>query len=229
MRKGAFQVARKLFESEIWLDKPLSWIVIWIFILGRVNHESNDKFQRGEGFFNFHLMVATNQLGKHITLDMVKKAIKYFKGKHMVTTHKSTRGMRIKVLNYHTYQTLDNYRSTSKSTLEAPEKHQDKQELKNEKKNTSVATATHWDWNNYLKEMSTDKRKHIRIIASYLGRRKKTFKSQPEASEAVKRHLRAAISVSKFERDDIVNAMNKCDKMEDIDYTLETVLKVLTK
>jgi len=68
---GAFQVARKLFESELWLQKTPSWIVIWIYIIGKVRHESNKQFQRGEDYFNF--AKEHKEIGKYISLDQIKK------------------------------------------------------------------------------------------------------------------------------------------------------------
>ena len=46
IENGAFQVARRMFESEIWLRKPSSWKVIWIYILGKVNHKDKGIFKR---------------------------------------------------------------------------------------------------------------------------------------------------------------------------------------
>ncbi len=112
--KGAFQIARKLFASDIWLSKPSSWLKIWIYILGKVSHKSQGKYERGEGFFNWKNEL--EYLGKDVTKDMVKKAISFMKSDKMISTRKSTTGMYIKVLNYNVYQELDHYSSTNKST-----------------------------------------------------------------------------------------------------------------
>lgn len=121
-KNGAFLIARQLFESELWLWKPSSWKIIWIYILGKVNHTDTKNFKRGEGFFQF-----TNEcplIGKDITPDMVKKFLQFSRKNEMLSTKRSTRGVRLKVLKYNEYQTLDNYESTNRSTREAPEKHQ---------------------------------------------------------------------------------------------------------
>lgn len=137
---GAFQIARRLFESDLWENKPSSWKVIWIYILGNVNHKENEHFERGEGFFNFSKDL--RKVGNDITEDMVKKFCSYARINEMISTERSTRGMRIKVLNYNVYQTMGNYIRTSLSTSQARAKHEPSTPInkneKNEKKNTSA-------------------------------------------------------------------------------------------
>ena len=119
---GAFQIARKIFASEIWLDKPASWKVIWIYILGKVNHAPTGIYERGEGYFNFSQ--EKKNIGVDITSDMIKKFLQYGRQNEMLRTTRSTRGVRIKVLNYDKYQDLSNFSSTTRSTREAREKHE---------------------------------------------------------------------------------------------------------
>ena len=123
---GAFQIARKIFESDLWLNKPASWKVIWIYILGNVNHAKTDKFERGEGFFN--LSRELKNIGNDITPDMVKKLSAYARANGMISTRRSTRGMIIKVINYDRYQALGNYIKTSISTSQSTSKAQEKHE-----------------------------------------------------------------------------------------------------
>ena len=112
---GAFQVARKLFESELWAEKPASWTKIWLYILGRVNHTSNKKFKEGEGFFNF--TAERKMIGKDITEDMIKKFLIYARSKHFIITHRSTRGTIVLVNKYRLYQDLSNYEARKKREL----------------------------------------------------------------------------------------------------------------
>lgn len=130
---GAFQVARKIFKSSIWLDKPSSWKIIWIYIFGNVNHKTTKYYERGEGFFNF--TDECKKIGQDITPDMIKKFLQYGRRMAMLSTKRSTRGLTLKVLNYNTYQELFNYKSTTSSTKEAREKHSDKQECSKNDKN----------------------------------------------------------------------------------------------
>jgi len=120
--EGAFFVARKIFNSELWLRKPSSWKVIWIYILGNVNHTARRGLDRGEGFFNFSEEI--RDIGIDITADKIKKFLCFARRNSLLDTTRSTRGMIVKVLNYNKYQDLQNYRSTTNGTREAREKHE---------------------------------------------------------------------------------------------------------
>jgi len=108
IKNGAFQIARQLFDSELWIEKPSSWKIIWIYILGKVNHQDNKQFERGEGFFNFSQEL--KQIGRDITYDMIRHSMTYFKRNGMLSTTKSTRGIIVKVLKYNKFQKLENYK-----------------------------------------------------------------------------------------------------------------------
>ena len=130
---GAFSLARQIFNSEVWLEKPSSWNKIWIYILGKVNHKDDSKFKRGEGFFNFRQEV--KNIGIDITSDKIKKFLAFARGRAMISTTKSTKGITIKVLMYNKYQDLNNYTSTTKSTLKAPRKHHESTTINKNDKN----------------------------------------------------------------------------------------------
>jgi hypothetical protein len=117
MSNGAFIVARKMFDSELWLRKPSSWKVIWIYILGNVSHKDTSTFRRGVGFFNF--ADKRTQIGSDISYDTIKKCLTFLKVSTMISTKRSTRGMYVEVLNYNKYQLLDNYKSTTESTTQS--------------------------------------------------------------------------------------------------------------
>ena len=141
---GAFHLARQIFSSKIWLEKPSTWKIIWIYILGKVNHKKNGKFDRGEGFFNFSQELRL--IGNDITYNMIRHSMGYFRKSGMISTRRSTRGMIIKVLKYNTYQTLSNFESTKKSTSRAQEKHKRStpinKNVKNDKNDKNVVMTT---------------------------------------------------------------------------------------
>jgi hypothetical protein len=142
IKGGAFQVARKMFESELWLSKPSTWKIIWIYILGRVNHKEDSTCDRGEGFFQWTKEIKL--IGNDITPDMIKKATNYFRGVEMISTKRSTRGVHIKVINYNIYQTLDSYISTKKALRKHLESTTIDKNVKNEK-NTLEGQAPQYE------------------------------------------------------------------------------------
>ena len=119
--RGAFHIARQIYDSEIWTTKPAAWTKIWIYILGHVNWKDNSTYQRGEGFFRFSHIY--HEIGIDITLDMVKKCLAFLRKNEMISTSRSTRGTKLKVLNYNEFQDLNQYFSTSPSTSSALQRH----------------------------------------------------------------------------------------------------------
>lgn len=98
------------------------------------------------------------------------------------------------------------------------------------------AVAEPFKWEEYRQKMLNDSRGHIRLIAYFLLKKKKTFASADEVSEAIARHSRYAVKVAKFEKEKILEVMNRCDEQFNsaspdrrIDWTLETCWKMLTK
>lgn len=162
---GAFQIARKIFESDLWINKPATWKIIWVYILGNVNHKKTEGFERGEGFFNFSRNL--RKIGNDITEDMVKKFCQYSRKFEMISTKRSTRGIRIKVINYNKYQTMGSYICTSLSTREAREKHERStpinKNVKNEKEGKEYNNAA-----SDIEELLNEKR-GIQYDYQYLG------------------------------------------------------------
>ena len=97
------------------------------------------------------------------------------------------------------------------------------------KEKSKIAPDTPLDWNSYLKGMDDDKRDHIQLIAYYFKRRKLRFDTYGEVHEAIARHTKAATRVAKFEKEKVFAAMDRCDRMQGIRWTLDTVYKELTK
>lgn len=118
---GAFNLARQIFSSEIWLTKPATWKILWIYILGKVNHKPTKQFERGEGFFNFTQEI--RQIGIDITSDKIKSFCQYARASQMIDTKKTTRGIIIKVLNYNKYQDFNNFKTTTKTTSKPQQNH----------------------------------------------------------------------------------------------------------
>lgn len=91
---------------------------------------------------------------------------------------------------------------------------------------TDVALA--FNFKEYLKEMEEDHGRHINVIGHYFEQKGITFDSKEEVGAAIKRHLRAAVEVSKFTDAKIVKATDQAKKETD-KWTVDTILKVLTR
>jgi len=115
---GATIWARQTIESEIFYDKPDKWFKIWFYIVNKVNHKPNKKWDRGQ----CHITYLEIQNHTNATKSQVDHCIRYLKKEQMLATHKATRGMHIEVINYNIYQDLDNYKSDTQSELKAKQK-----------------------------------------------------------------------------------------------------------
>lgn len=102
--RGCILLARKIQESDIW-SKPSDWLKLWIYLLQEVNHSGNKMYDRGENFFNYR------EIAKDcgVSYNTVAKFFKWAKSAMLVAIEKTTRGARVKVLNYADYQSLKSY------------------------------------------------------------------------------------------------------------------------
>ena len=105
-----------------------------------------------------------------------------------------------------------------------------RREVKRSKEKIVDEASTPFIWKEYLEEMEKSERRDIRLIAYYFKKRGKEFKDKEETQEAISRHIKSASKVAKFKDNNVImEAFEDCEKMKGIEYTLETVLKVLTK
>lgn len=233
IRGGTFQIARQIFESDLWNNKPATWKVIWIYILGNVSHKKTNKFERGEGFFNFSKSLRL--IGNDITEDMVKKFCAYARKSEMMSTLRSTRGMLIKVLNYDKYQTLGNYIRTSISTREAREKHERSTPIykndKNDKNNTTEQSSGENPPFNLTKEidilLESTRRDH-KIIGFYFRAANLDIPSRAVFIKELKRGLAETKTLKDYPSKKIKAAMDIAMKQYPI-WSLQTVSKIITK
>jgi len=110
---GCFQIARSLFNNEIWLLKPAWWNKIWIYILGKVQFKDIKICKRGEGFFTYDQIYYECKLINDgvKTSHSVGNVIKWLKSTTQITTRKTTRGFYIIIGNYALYQNISNYKN----------------------------------------------------------------------------------------------------------------------
>lgn len=195
---GAFQVARQIFDSEFWTTKPASWKIIWIYMIGKVRHNTDNGFERGEGYFNF--TKEAKQIGIDITTDMIKKFCQYARNNGMIDTSRSTRGIRIKVLNYNEYQTLNNYTSTNVSTREAREKHERSTPINKNVKNVKNKSYSH----------NSDEFRLAELLLSLIKTRNPSYKN-PNIQEWAK-HIDYMIRIDRRQAVEIEKIIKACQR-----------------
>jgi hypothetical protein len=134
IKGGAFSVARKIYNSNIWQRPPLS-LKIWLWILGRANYsnleKNGKKYQRGELMTTHEEIIRSNghyHNRQHIlpTKKQIRLILQWLQNEGMICvipvpqepcrTGANTEaragayiGLKISIVNYDTYQTLGNY------------------------------------------------------------------------------------------------------------------------
>jgi len=86
-----------------------------------------------------------------------------------------------------------------------------------------------FSFKSYLKELENDKRRHINVIGHYFEEKGITFDTRVKANTALRRHLRAAQQVANFSDNEIIEATEDAKAQYKDLWTVETVLKILTR
>jgi hypothetical protein len=228
---GAFQIARQIFESELWLRKPATWTKLWLYILGRVNHTKNEHFDRGEGFFDFSR--EKESIDVALTKDGTKKALVYMRKSGMISTSRSTRGVRLKVLNYAKYQTFNNYISTSLDSREAPEKHQRSTPISKNDKNVKNDNYTaekfsadkyptpsegkeKMNCKEFVEWFKKSEERYKNIIADWADTCEPKFRTKAQWEVWAKSQYSIAKELAPFDDEDFIEAYDQIRKSEKI-------------
>jgi hypothetical protein len=136
---GGFILARRIFNSEIWLKPPL-YLKVWIWILGRANHSDLKKggrvFKRWEFVSTYDEIIkaaAHYHNRKHVvpTLKQIRIILAWLEGQVMIAVQpiraserptgadprartRAYVGIKIVIINYDSYQDLNHYKGRHK-------------------------------------------------------------------------------------------------------------------
>lgn len=228
MDNGWIKIHRKIMEWEWYTD--VNTYKLFTHFLLLANHET--RKWKGETIKEGQFITGRHVLSKDTGLSeqQIRTCITRLKSTNEITTKSTNEFSLITIVKWADYQGKPE-KSTSKSTSNLTNEQpaiNHKQELKNDKKNTATEVAL-FNWDSYLEEMKLDKRLNIRLIALYFIKRRMVFDTKDEATEAIRRHLKDSVKVSKFQKEKIYKAIEVCENMKDVEWTLGTVLKVLTK
>ena len=139
IKGGCFQIARQIFTSPVWTRDPDTFR-LFVWIIGNANFQSNENAERGElltshGELAQALTTYHRNTPRTLSLKQIRDRLKWLVGEGMIKTTPiqsqkrrkvrgsvrgsvapksqggwSGGGVRIVVVNYDTYQTLDNYK-----------------------------------------------------------------------------------------------------------------------
>ena len=181
--------ARKTIASEIFA-KPDKWFKIWFYLVNKANHKDNGRFRRGQCFMKYEwIKDATGA-----TKDQVKHCVEWLKVSQMLATQKATRGFYITIVNYDTYQNMDNYRSHTESHIKATQKPHRSHTKNNNVLMKQCINDKHYTQNSIEFELSA-------LLFSLIQQRKPDIKKPDLQTWAV--HIERMIRIDKREPDRI--------------------------
>lgn len=120
--------------------------------------------------------------------------------------------------------------SMQKHTETSMQKHTHKRKKETiTKETTCKSELLPFLWEEYLQKMDDDKRRHIQIIAFFFREKGIAFDSEEKVKTAIKRHLRSAVDLTPFSDEEINLAVAKAKAEYESLWTIETLVKVLTR
>lgn len=206
--RGAVLLARKIIDSDIYLDKPDKWFKIWTFILISCNFKDNGKFKKGECFTTYEEMCRYTKA----TRNQVDHCIRWLKSAKQIVTRRATRGLFIKVINYELYQDIGIYRSDtksdSKSDLKATERRQRGDTKKNNENNENNDIPI-FSLSDYLKITRASNSRLIQIIGEYADEIKPGYTTQKQWDRFTEKHTGDAKNLLNYTNMQVTQAFIK--------------------
>ena len=233
MDHGWVKLHRKIFENKLWLSEPFTKAQAWIDLFANANHENGSFWVRGN-----EVKIKRGQVGwSEVTMAKrwqwsrmkVRRYLKQLESDTQVRQqkiHKIT--SIITIIKYDDYQQrdikLDNRRDNRRDT---------NKNNKNDKKNTYIAATDAprplYTFENAIKALEDSPRRDLNIIALYLEKRRPDIRTREQMHAAIKRHIRAAKSLVPFQDDQIIRACREAEREYPKMWTIETLVKILTK
>lgn len=86
-----------------------------------------------------------------------------------------------------------------------------------------------FNFREYLEKMHSHHQRHIQVVAFFFAEKGLAFKTLEQTRAAIKRHVRAARALAVFDDDEVFRAADEAKREYPKLWTLETLLKILTK
>jgi len=124
---GFIKIHRKIFESDIFQDKPAFWFKLWVWMIGRARFNKGEKLDRGWLLTTYKEMadIASYKIGyrkQKPTKNQIDKFMRFLRRTQRSESTKTTRGVKIFIKNYAYYQDLGRYERTHEDANEDDKK-----------------------------------------------------------------------------------------------------------
>lgn len=190
MIEGGYILQPRIIKESQIMKQPPHYREIWFYLLREANHKKNHVCDRGELIrsykdiledLSWYVGYRKESYKKH----HCEKAMKWLTKERMIATRRTTRGVRIKILQYDKYQTPENYERDYESDNKATTKRRSSSTInKNEKnvKNDNKEYISKFEefWNMYPVKTGKKKAKE---------KYKKLYKKHLEIMEGLKKYI----------------------------------------
>lgn len=105
----------------------------------------------------------------------------------------------------------------------------DKIRLKKEIEKDETSSSTPFSLKDEIKKLENNPQRNLNIIGLYFEKRNPTFENYKQYQIALRRHLKPSKLLENFTDNQILNAIEYAEKEYKDIYTLETLIKILTK
>jgi len=171
------------------------------------------------------LVTGRKQLSKDtgIPETTIERILEALEKEGQIGQEKNTKYRVITILHWKDYQTSDSKRTANGQQTDT------NKNVKKEEKDIVAVSDKPFSLKEEIQKLEDNPRREMNIIALYLEHRKPDLQNKAQYSQALKRHLRPAIQLKDFSDAQIMKALDYVKKEYPDVYTLETLLKILTK
>lgn len=242
MQNGWVKIHRKIQEKGYY--KRSAYVHLWFHLLLNTNHESKEFMWNKEIIHikEGQLITGRKELSAQtgISQTTIENILKLLENEHQIGQQKTTKFRVITILNWSKYQKSDS-KSDNKRTTDGQQMDTNKNDKKEEKDKKEIVeqSSTEWSLENKLTEMEKTPNSYLDIIATFIREKPVKVENSKQLSNVITRYCRVAKSLSgaytnkqifeaaeKVKRD---NEFRRRKGQPEVDYTLETFYKQLTK
>lgn len=228
MEQGWIKLYRKILDTPM-IKKP-SYLSLWVILLLKANHKDNSFIWNGKNITikEGQFITGKNELSKQsgIPLSTVWRILKYFEKEQQIEQQITTKFRLITIINWKNYQKTDTTMD-NKRTADRQQSDTNKNDKKDEK--DIVANDTPFSLKEEIQRLYDDPRRDLNIIGLFFEDRYPKFENRKQYNIALKRHLKPAKDLKEFSDSQILDAIDYAKKEYRDIYTLETLIKILTK
>lgn len=239
MEQGWIKLNRKILDNPI--IGRANYLALWVILLLKANHQEKKFMWNSDCIIirEGQLITGRKELCamSGIPESTIEDILKYLERQHQIQQQKTTKYRLITIVNWKTYQKPDIV-SDNKATTKQQQSDTNKNVImnKNEKKDTSEQSSD-WSLEEKLEEMETNKGSYLDIISTLIREKEINIENSKQLSVVIRRYAKIAKELEVYGMDRIFKVIDEI-KLENkkgakrgftIDWSLETVLKKLTK